>query len=108
MSSVDLTGTWAGNDEATYFLRQIGATVFWVGLRPHDGRSLTNVFHGFFQTNTATEEPADLGTVTGAWADVPRGGSLNSGILRLSVGFDNTLRKTGGAGPFSGSVWTRE
>ena len=65
----DLNGTWRANDGGTYHVRQIGTQVWWVGLSSDGGKSWTNVFHG---TRTGN-------TVTGSWADTPRGAARSSG-----------------------------
>ena len=86
----DLTGTWLGNDGATYYLRQVGQTVWWAGMHngPPDGGhaffnglAFTNVFQGRLTGNQ----------IIGQWADVPRGSSLQSGNLTLQVISRKTL-----------------
>jgi hypothetical protein len=94
---------WRGNDGATYYMRQAGNEIWWVGLSSDDGQSFTNVFRGTWA--------ADGTYIRGKWADVPRGRSLGSGELTLVV---ETLRgqpvrmfKRRESGThFSGSEWT--
>jgi hypothetical protein len=71
----DLTGTWRADDEAIYYLRQVGNTLWWAGMSPdphlganafHRGLRFTNVFQGRIS--------GDL--VSGDWADVPRGAGV--------------------------------
>jgi hypothetical protein len=76
----DLTGVWTCDDDGTYYIRQIGNTVVWAGLHNsgfHKGIEFTNVFWG-------TLSP-DEQSVIGEWADVPRGGSEGSGIIRFTI-----------------------
>jgi len=37
MSGQDLTGTWTANDGGTYYITQIGNSVFWAGLSDDGG-----------------------------------------------------------------------
>src|SRR5215468_8958646 len=71
-----LTGTWMANDGGMYFLRQIGDTLWWLGLSGgllHPGLQFCNVFHASV-TGSA---------VTGEWSDVPRGATSGRGTLTL-------------------------
>jgi hypothetical protein len=104
----DLTGTWVGDDGGLYYLRQIGDALWWLGMSGVGGperdlgTGFTNVVRGRFRSPTAIE--AD-------WADVPRGGKLNSGTLTLTVTQTNTggaaIRRAAAApvGSFSASEW---
>ena len=98
------TGTWKGNDGATYYIRQIGSSVYWTGLSgtpnaPTFGSSFTNVFSGTWYSN---------GTIRGKWADVPRGQILGSGTLILRVQSPCQLTKISESGSgFGGSVWRK-
>jgi len=96
----DLTGPWGSNDGGTYYLRQIGDAVWWMGLDGTDGRNFSNVFHGTRQANL----------ITGQWSDVPRGGAMSSGSLVIEIvqtprGVQ--LRKREGTGGFGGTTWFR-
>jgi hypothetical protein len=92
-SRPSMTGEWKGSDGASYFVRQIGTTVWWAGL----GDTFTNVFKGTRDRKTQT--------VTGEWADVA--GFSGRGTLVLSVEADpgsnrafafNKVNETGGFG----------
>ena len=94
----DMNGVWKSNDGGTYYVRQAGNEVWWVGMSKDGGRSWTNVYKGV--RNGAT--------VTGTWADVPHGRARSGGTLNLQVagttgvlGF-NRREVTGG---FGGSRW---
>jgi hypothetical protein len=103
----NLTGVWAGDDGATYFvMRDDHDFIWWVGMSADGGRSFTNVFRGRWQANPATEEPGDWGTVTGEWADVPRGKFMGSGNLKLRYRFSGELERIGGAG-FNCRIWKK-
>ena len=87
MPAFNLTGAWAADDGATYYLRQLNdGSVTWAGLHNsgfHRGIEFTNVFHG----NVSTD-----GTIlSGDWADVPRGDSNNSGTLSLIYAVSTNL-----------------
>lgn len=94
----DLNGTWRANDGGTYHVRQIGTQVWWVGLSSDGGKSWTNVFHGTRSGNT----------VTGSWADTPRGAARSSGTLTLKLSGVNAVlgfKRTASTGGFGGSTW---
>jgi hypothetical protein len=100
-----LTGAWLADDGGIYFLRQLGGTLWWVGLSQagafYPGLHFCNVFHG---TVTGT-------IVTGEWSDVPRGSTANRGqlALRLVDGSpaEQRLLRDSATGGFSGSSWRR-
>ena len=98
----NLTGTWACDDGGTYYLRQVGDRVWWLGKSGNDGQDWTNVLHGTIRGRE----------VVGDWADVPQGGAANSGqlTLRLVVRDGRVVeiekRRQVGDG-FGGGVWRR-
>jgi hypothetical protein len=103
----DLNGFWAGDDGAMYFVTTDDWNrVWWVGMSGDDGQSFTNVFQGKWNPNNATEEPADFGTVSGDWVDVPRGQAMGSGTLTLSYRTNGEIWRTSGSG-FGGKVWRK-
>ena len=69
-----LTGAWAANDAGTYYVRQIGNTVWWLGLSVDQGLTFANVFHGTLQGNQ----------VSGSWADVPLGQTTGLGQITVN------------------------
>ena len=60
-----LTGTWAADDVGTYYVRQIGNVVWWLGLSSDEGIAFTNVFKGYVQAGSPT--------IQGDWASLPLG-----------------------------------
>lgn len=97
-----LTGRWFCDDEGTYFLRQLGATVWWFGRSKSDGEFWTNVFRGTLNGNV----------LDGEWADVPIGRDQLSGTMTLEVTIADGrvlgLRKTRQiGGDFLGNNWKR-
>ena len=80
-SAIDLTGTWNGDDEGVYYLRQIGDQVWWLGMSGLGqplvarGTDWTNVYHGTLAGVT----------VTGTYADVPGGKIQDSGPVVLKL-----------------------
>jgi len=93
----DLTGRWNCNDGGTYYVHQIGKTVWWFGESRDKGGSWTNVFQGQIQENL----------IRGQWVDVPHGTTMNSGEMTLQIQAPDRLvaiKKTGG---FGGSQWSR-
>lgn len=79
--AIDFTGVWAADDGATYYIRQLSdGSVAWAGLHNsgfHGGMKFTNVFRG--------RVASDGKTLSGDWADVPRGESNNAGTLSLEI-----------------------
>src|SRR5262245_4877920 len=71
----DMNGVWKANDGGTYYVRQIGNDVWWLGMSGDGGRTWTNVYRGVRNRDI----------VTGTWADVPHGQIHSSGILNLHV-----------------------
>lgn len=96
----DLTGTWTSENNGTYYVRQVGTTVWWVGQSRDGGISYTNVFNG--------SKNGDQ--ITGFWADVPAGKNTGSGTLTLSIsrtGANVELRKVRETGGFGESIWKK-
>src|ERR1700684_2611506 len=71
----DITGTWRANDGGHYYVRQVGDEIWLFGQSGDGGKSWANVYHGVRNGTT----------VTGTWADVPRGAKRSSGLLNLLV-----------------------
>ena len=95
-----LTGVWSSDDAGTYYLRQIGNAVWWLGLSVDEGRSFANVFRGTLQN----------GQVSGNWADVPLGGTSNAGTLTMTAGsgqLSTALTRTAVTGGFGGDSWEK-
>jgi hypothetical protein len=99
---LDLTGKWSCNDEGTYFVRQVGKKIWWMGKSKEGGKDWTNVFHGEIRGRQ----------IIGEWVDVPKGESMGSGTLHLELeireGNVVEIRKTKQIGDeFGGGVWKR-
>ena len=108
----DVTGVWSCDDSSLYYIRQVDDTVVWAGLHKsgfQNGIEFTNVFWG-------TISP-DGQSVSGEWADVPRGGAESSGNLRFTIQNADVLgfgvrelvqdpnQTTGG---FGGKLWVND
>lgn len=96
----DLTGTWTSENSGTYYVRQVGTTVWWVGQSRDGGNSYTNVFNGSRNGDQ----------ITGFWADVPAGRNTGSGSLTLLIsrtGANVELRKIKETGGFGESIWKK-
>jgi len=94
-ASLDLTGTWNCDDGNKYYIRQIGNTLVWLG--ESADKSKASIAFGEISGNT----------VALRWMDVPKGDSLGSGTLTLSIDSDDEMTLVQGAGDFSGTEWTR-
>lgn len=89
-----MTGTWKANDGGTYYVREVGTSIFWLGESKKNG--FTNVFRG---TRTGN-------TVVGSWADIK--GGTGSGSLSLTIiGTKGVLgfKQKSSTGGFAGSNW---
>lgn len=99
--STDLTGVWKSQDQGNYYVRQLGNDIIWVGMSPDQGQTWTNAFVGKINGDT----------ITGNWADVPRGKVQGFGTLTLKVtneGGRISIQKTGSTGsPFGATTWER-
>jgi hypothetical protein len=96
-AAVDLTGSWQCSDGGIYFVRQIGASVWWYGKQSTDAPGWANVFHGWMK--------GDL--LSGEWADVPPYDAMNSGALTLRVVSSGVMLRVGDAPGFGGEKWAR-
>jgi hypothetical protein len=93
----DLSAVWLGNDGGTYYVRQLGAEIWWFGESADSGRTWTHVFRG--------QVAGDR--IAGTWADVPRGKTRGSGILILQRDGSEGLRMVEVSGGFGGNRWAR-
>jgi hypothetical protein len=98
----DLTGIWKGQDQGTYYVRQVGDNIMWIGMSTNDGRSWTNAFAGKIAGDT----------ISGTWVDVPRGkiGGVGGLTLKVSqVGANIVIQKIGSTGSgFGTSTWQKQ
>ncbi|MFD4944621.1 hypothetical protein ACFWNT_19335 [Streptomyces sp. NPDC058409] len=85
-----LTGTWAADDHGTYYLRQVGNTLWWMGLSHDQGRSFSNVFCGVVIRNGGGVE------VIGDLVDLPLGARRDAFRLTLTSSGNTVLTATGG------------
>jgi hypothetical protein len=74
-SQENLTGVWGDNYAMTYYLHQVGDTVWWFGMGPFRNGSFAQVFQGV----------ATNGTIAGSWQDVPLGTGAGGEPLQLSI-----------------------
>jgi hypothetical protein len=95
--AVDLTGVYKAAEGGTYYVRQLGNTVWWLGMSPDDGGSFTNVFKGIITGNK----------INGNWADVPRGINENSGQLSLLITSPDSFKRLSQTGGFGHTLWNR-
>ena len=119
MPTANLTGVWAGGDVGTYYVQQIGNTVWWVGMSRDQGRTFTNVFRGTIGTEYIQNGWRQV--INGEWVDVPLGGNLGFGTLKLvgtyclpdgcdvtrSMALYNNLGAWAVTGGFSGQAWEK-
>ncbi len=93
----DLTGIWNCDAGGKFYLRQIGNSLLWYGESDSFNPSWSNVMCGTISGST----------INGNWADVPKGGIMQNGMIVLKIESANRLVATHKTGGFAGSVWTR-
>lgn len=93
--SLNLIGIWSCDDGNKYYIRQIGNTLAWLG--ESSDRSRSSIAFGRISGNT----------VTLSWMDVPKGDSMGSGSLTISLESNDKLTLIHETGGFSGTEWTR-
>jgi hypothetical protein len=74
-----------------YYLRQVGNTLWWLGLSHDQGRSFSNVFCGVI-----TEDGAGI-EVSGDLVDLPLGARLDTSQLTLRSSENKTLTMAAGS-----------
>lgn len=89
--AMDLTGTWASGSGSKVYIRQIGNEIYFftepAAVNPYGA----TVAYGIAQGNELHLK----------WADVPKGGNRNAGIMVWTVESDRKIvikEKTGGYG----------
>jgi hypothetical protein len=97
----EFTGVWGASDVGTYYVRQLGNTVWWLGLSRDRGRTFANVFHGQFTPR------GGAGTIQGQWADVPLGITRNNGELSLDCPDFKTINRVSATGGFGARRWEK-
>lgn len=93
----DLTGVWSCDDGGTYYLKQIGNTVWWLGEISPDNPRWSNVAYGDIDECALYLE----------YADVPKGSATGSGSLVLEIVSNNEMRATEKPESYGGSRWWR-
>jgi len=106
-AKIDLTGSWAGDDGGIYFLRQMDSIVWWNGMADRAGSA---ELLGHAWNNVARGEIKGP-SIDVSWADVPRGGILDGGTMKLNVQADGTgniqiVKVSEQTGDFGNTVWT--
>ena len=73
-AAIDLTGLWAADNGTTFYVRQIGSTVWWAGFDPDPFSPVAAKSMSFRGLNTTQVFQGVLSgsTVTGDWTEVPR------------------------------------
>ena len=96
-SQENLTGVWGDNFGMTYYLNQVGDTVWWFGMGPFRNGSLAQVFQGV----------ATNGTIEGSWQDVPLSTGVSGEPLRLAIDPGRTLLTPVSSGSLGGRRWMK-
>jgi hypothetical protein len=98
LALADLSGDWEADDGGKYYLKQMGAMLYWYGENAENRPAWSNVYVGRISGQR----------ISGDWVDVPKGRTRSHGRLSLEIRERGNVlvatRKTGG---FGGSRWTR-
>ncbi|MFI7027528.1 hypothetical protein ACIBK1_02340 [Microbispora rosea] len=100
-AGAELTGAWQADDGGTYFIRQIGNELWWLGMSRDLGAEFLTVFRGTIGPDG----------INGDWADVSGTRDLSHGTLGLAYGPAGSMTvelvataRTGGTGA---STWRK-
>jgi uncharacterized repeat protein (TIGR02543 family) len=100
----NLSGVWESNLSGTYYVRELGSCIYWIGLGTYDSQShrydYVNAFFGSI-SSTGT-------TINGYWFDVNAVNSTQHGTLKLHVANSSHMTKSAQAGGFSAGAWSRQ
>jgi hypothetical protein len=96
-SQENLTGVWGDNFGMTYYLNQVGDTVWWFGMGPFRNGSLAQVFQGV----------ATNGTIAGSWQDVPLATGVSGEPLQLAIDPGKMLLTIISSASLSGRRWRK-
>ncbi len=84
--NINLTGTWKADEGGTYYIRNIGNDIWWLGTSGNDdGKTFSNVLKGYIHQNNKT--------ITAVWADIPLGINRYYGTLTISIDSNTVLHK---------------
>jgi hypothetical protein len=104
----DLTGVWRGDDRGVYYIRQVGACVWWFGTEIREMEPGVLGQQGFANVATGRMDGTEIRM---EWADLPIGDILGGGGLTLVYDpADDRLRITEQRGdwvPYGASTLTR-
>ncbi len=87
---LDLTGKWKCDAGGTYYIRHAGSEIYWLGQSDDDGAAWSHIFLGTLKGRT----------LTGKWADVPKGGAMGAGRLTLKIESPKSIKVTQQTGDF--------
>ena len=76
----DLTGAWRGDDRGVYYIRQVGACVWWFATEIRDMKPGVLGQLGFANVATGRMDGTEIRV---EWADLPAGDILGGGGLTL-------------------------
>jgi hypothetical protein len=69
-AGANLSGVWHASDVGTYYLRQVGGEVWWLGLSQDQGTTFANVFNGVLQDDAILGDAVDVPIFPAAAANV--------------------------------------
>jgi len=95
--TLNLTGTWSGQDGSTFQITQSGSRVSWTGKSSDNGQFWTHDFTGAIE--------GDL--IKGRWTDKAPGSLRNKGELVVRIAGQNELRYVSSTASFGNIVLRR-
>lgn len=93
----DLSGVWSCDNGGTFYIHQIGNTLWWLGENKPSNPDWADVAKGSIDADVISLE----------WADVPKGTNNLQGTLVLRIKSNDVLQIISSTGGFGGSNWTR-
>lgn len=98
IAGLDLTGVWSCDDGGSYYIRQVGDTVWWLGEISPTDPAWSNVANGDILGCTIYLE----------YADIPKGSAIGAGSLVLEIVSSNEIKAVEKPESYGGSRWWRE
>lgn len=75
---IDLSGLYLSNNQDKYYLKQIGDSLWWIGINKNNSQ-VENIFKGTINGNN----------ITGQWIDSPLKKTIDNGSLKLIISYNS-------------------
>ena len=85
----DLSGLYLSNDQDKYFLKQVGDSLWWIGINKNNSQ-VDNIFKGIINGNN----------ITGQWIGSPLKKTIDNGSIKLIISYNSNKNITINKVPF--------